>query len=277
MTDTPPAAPPEAAPPLADREVYLNRMRRAAYGVVLFVLSIHLLEKFRDVLQPFFIALFITFMMQPVHRWLVGRGISSLLAYIVIVCLVMLALFGIGIMIYDNLTSVATKLPEYEDRFDKMLRSGIERLPPQFPQLRIRPVREMFSSEELMSWARTALGGFRDFSSWAALTFIYLLFLVAEKVSFPRRIVLAFGAEHGAHLKTVGESIHAAIGQYIAVKTLVSALAGLLSYAVMAAFGVEFAATWGVLIFLLNYIPYLGSMIAVALPILLSFLQFDEV
>jgi predicted PurR-regulated permease PerM len=66
------------------------------------------------------------------------------------------------------------------------------------------------------------------------------------------------------------------VGDYIALKTFVSAFHGLLSFAVLAAFGVEFAVMWGVLIFLLNFIPYLGSLVAVSLPIALSFLQYVE-
>src|SRR5207249_4967766 len=122
-------------------------------------------------------------------------------------------------------------------------------------------------SDLLSSYGRVALGQFGDFSSWAMLTLVYLLFLIAEKVSAPNRLRLALGEEHGSKILHIVESISQAISQYIAVKTLVSALAGFLSYIVLALFGVEFAATWGMLIFLLNYIPYIGSLIAVSLPI----------
>ena len=98
----------------------------------------------------------------------------------------------------------------------------------------------------------------------------------SEKVGFPHRLTLALGTEHGEHIMEVVESITEAIGEYIAVKTLVSALAGFLSYLVLAIFDVDFAATWGILIFLFNYIPYLGSLVAVLLPIVVSLLQFDE-
>jgi AI-2 transport protein TqsA len=87
---------------------------------------------------------------------------------------------------------------------------------------------------------------------------------------------LAFGDVQGDRIMGIVESINQAISQYIAVKTLVSALAGLLTYAVLAYFKVELAASWGLLVFLLNYIPYVGSLIACALPILLSFLQFSD-
>lgn len=274
LESTIPETPPVAPPTTNEESVFVRRLRIAAYTIVLVVLSIYLLEKFRDILQPFAIALFLSFMMHPIHRWLVRRRIPSMLAYVVIVALVMLGLLAVGTMMYDNVASIAGKLTEYEDRLDKTVKRAMERLP--FDMSKIKPVRELISSEDLMIAARTALGGFRDFTTWAFATFLFVLFLIAEKVSFPHRLELALGEKHGRQILSVVGSINEAIGQYIAVKTLVSALAGILSYAVLALFEVEFAATWGILIFLFNYIPYLGSLIAVSLPIVLSFLQFDE-
>lgn len=108
------------------------------------------------------------------------------------------------------------------------------------------------------------------------IVFLFVLFLIAEKVTFPHRVALAFGDEQGVRFLLIVESINQAISQYVAVKTLVSVLAGLLSYAVLTLFGVELAASWALLIFLLNYIPYVGSLVACALPIVLSFLQFED-
>jgi predicted PurR-regulated permease PerM len=278
MSTTPSEAPP--APPNSEGATFLRRTRMAAYILLLLVLSIHLLEKFRDVLQPFFIAMFLTFMMHPIHRWLVRKGIPSLLAYIVIVALVMLGVLAVGLLIYTNLSQLADrdKLLKYEDRLDAMIRGGAERLPFKTPELQKHFLREIHvSSEDITAATQAIARRFGDFTTWAVTTFLFILFVIAEKVSFPRRMALAFGAHQGMRILGVVETINLAIGQYVAVKTLVSALAGLLSYAVLAVFEVEFAATWGILIFLLNYIPYLGSLVAVALPIVLSFLQFDEV
>ncbi len=68
--------------------------------------------------------------------------------------------------------------------------------------------------------------------------------------------------------------INASITQYLAVKTFVSLLTGFLTALVLLAFGVDYAILWGILTYLANYIPYLGSMVAVALPVLLSLVQF---
>jgi predicted PurR-regulated permease PerM len=255
---------------------FLRRLQLATYVIILLVLTIYLLDKFREILQPLFIALFLGFLMQPIQRWLVNRGIPATIAYGLIVTIVALGVFAFGSMMYANITQVAEQRFSYETRLETRVRDLGARMPFAMPTMDGHFLRGIFTPDQLAGAVSTALGRFGDFSSWAALTFIYLLFLIAEKVSFPRRMVLAFGTQHGEHIMNVVESITEAIGEYIAVKTLASAIGGLLSYGVLALFDVEFAATWGILIFVLNYIPYLGSMVACSLPIILSFLQFDD-
>jgi AI-2 transport protein TqsA len=72
-------------------------------------------------------------------------------------------------------------------------------------------------------------------------------------------------------LTAVSESVR----RYIWIKTVVSTLTGVASYAVLRWLGIDFAATWALLIFLLNYIPNIGSIIAVLFPALVALVQFD--
>jgi len=64
------------------------------------------------------------------------------------------------------------------------------------------------------------------------------------------------------------------IGTYLALKTFVCVLTGLSSWLVMAGVGLEMAAALGVLVALMNYIPYLGSVLSVIVPGLFGLLQF---
>ena len=62
---------------------------------------------------------------------------------------------------------------------------------------------------------------------------------------------------------------------YIGIKVLTSATTGLLSYMVLSWIGVDFASFWAVLIFFLNFIPTIGSIIATLFPSALALVQFD--
>lgn len=69
------------------------------------------------------------------------------------------------------------------------------------------------------------------------------------------------------------DSINRNVRRYLAVKSLASSMVAISSYFIMVAIGIDFALFWGVLTFLLNFIPYIGSVIAVAFPITLTLVQ----
>jgi AI-2 transport protein TqsA len=294
MPPMPPAETPSAVGRRLDQSLFLQRMQMATYGIVLFVLSIYLLKEFREMLQPLFVAVFLGFLMHPVHRWLIRQGIPSIFAYGVILGLVILGFFAFGSVVYADIAELARddpKVRRYADRLDGIVAKIAGSLPFERkvePDDNPEPVEKnkrgagrtelarLLSPERLVQTTVLVFRQMQDSFAWAALVFLFVLFLIAEKVTFPHRIALAFGDVQGDRFMLIVESINQAISQYVAVKTLVSVLAGLLSYAVLALFGVELAASWALLIFLLNYIPYVGSLVACALPIVLSFLQFED-
>src|SRR5262249_25554420 len=186
MTPTSPAA--EPAPSSVERSHFTENLRVATYGIVIFVLAVHLLEKFRDILQPLFVALFIGFLMQPIHRWFVRRGIPSLLSYGIILVLVMLGFFGVGWLMFTNFAEAANKekLTQYENRFENMVLGSAKRLPfeTKLEKGFLRKI-ELISPEDLAAAATATLGRFRDSTTWALTVLVFLLFFVAEKVSIP--------------------------------------------------------------------------------------------
>jgi AI-2 transport protein TqsA len=264
-----------SAEPVAS--VFQRRLLIVTACMVMLVLFIHLLEKFHNILQPLFIAAFLGFLIKPMHDGLVKRRVPSMLAYAAILVIVLLSCFVVGRIVYSNLSQVADRLPYYEDRAESVLRRLAEKSPWQVPDLKGHFLREIsVSPEQAISALQTTLGRFGDFLSAAAFAFIYLIFMVAEKVSFPARLRDAFGEVQSVRILGVLATINQAIAEYVSVKTSVSLMAAGASYFVLMLFGVDFAMTWAILIFVLNFIPYLGSLIAVSLPIALSFVQLPE-
>jgi len=255
---------------------FLHRLLTITTSVLLVVLLFHMARELKTILQPLFIAFFLAYLILPAHALIVRQGIAPRLAFFVFLLLLMLGLFVLGNLIYRNVAEAAVRLPHYEQRLKHLTSSLVERLPWDREEVQAFIDELPLSSSALIATLRATLGQFLDFLTWAAVTLVYLIFVIAEKVTFPRRIEQAFGPARGAKFLEIFKSINQAIAQYIAVKTFMSVLAGVLSTAVLWLFGVDFYVMWGVLIFLLNYIPYIGSLIAVALPILLSFVQLED-
>jgi predicted PurR-regulated permease PerM len=110
------------------------------------------------------------------------------------------------------------------------------------------------------------------------VVFLYASFLLAERLHFSRKLVLAAKTQADAKraMEVIGH-INQRIGAYLTVKTLVNIMLGLISYIAMWLIGVDFAGFFAVTIGFLNYIPYVGSMVGVAFPVLLTAAQFGSV
>jgi len=261
-----------------DAPVFLHRLLIVTCSVLLVVLLLYLVRELATILQPLLIAVFLAYLILPAHAWLVRRGLPRFVATIVFLLLVVLVLTFLAALVRRNVEKAMADLPKYQERLDSMVDRALEQLP-----IEREAFDAMMKELPILSNAAAQLGRTMQaaetllhFVTGMFLVFIYLAFLLAERANLPQRVRRALGEAGAGQVLEIIASINLAIAEYISVKTFVSALAGLISYVVLWVFGVDFAALWGILIFLFNYIPYLGSLVAVALPIALSFVQFDE-
>ncbi len=106
---------------------------------------------------------------------------------------------------------------------------------------------------------------------------IYALFILLEETHFYTKLKTVVSREgHFMQLTNVLEKIDTSVSKYIGIKTFVSFLTGLLSYLALLFIGVDAPLFWAFLIFLLNYIPTIGSLIATLFPVIFCLLQFGD-
>ena len=106
---------------------------------------------------------------------------------------------------------------------------------------------------------------------------LYVGFMFVESGYFPQKIDRLFtDPARAAEVKETGRQIVAGVHRYLLFKTLLSAGNTLAAYAVLKIIGVDFAETWAMLTFFLNFIPKIGSITATVLPSLFALLQFQE-
>jgi AI-2 transport protein TqsA len=249
-----------------------------AMTVVLLAGLVFLLEKFSTILQQLLTAGFLTYMLLPIHRWLVRRHVPRGPAYLV----VLLAILGMGatlaLAVQSSFDDFSTNLPAYRKNLERL----VERIADDVPGIdkgQVRLLLHIQSStvDESVTSLRKVIGTLVSVVSQAFVVLIYLIFILAEQTGAHRRIEKAFGSEQTLYVLRVTEQINTSIAEYILIKTLMSLLGGVLTAAAVYFFGVDFPILWGVIAFLLNYIPYLGSLAATVLPVLLALVQFEDV
>ncbi len=186
------------------------------------------------------------------------------------------ALSSLLLLVYQILASQSQALeaaaPVYEENLNGILNdlvtwAGIEELPSSDQFL------ENVNLGSLLSWLGGSVG---SLLSSLILVLIYTAFLFTEKPAMAKKLdALASNPDEASNMRDIFTQITTQVQSYIWMKTLVSLATGLLSYLILIWVGVDFAAVWALLIFMLNYIPNVGSILGVMLPALLTLVQFD--
>lgn len=106
---------------------------------------------------------------------------------------------------------------------------------------------------------------------------IYVLFLFLEEMGFQDKLKATLAnSSGGSTVFSIIDKIDHSIGRYLALKTVVSLLTGVCSFIALKIIGVDAAVFWAFLIFIMNFIPNIGSLIATLFPAVFALLQFGE-
>ena len=126
----------------------------------------------------------------------------------------------------------------------------------------------MFSSFNITNLIRSIANAVTGFAQYTTLVIIYTLFLALEYKSFQRKLKEMY-PQKSSYKKAVStlENLYRDVGAYLKVKALMSGLTGLISFGILTAGGVPYAPFWGVIIFALNFIPTVGSILAILMVV----------
>lgn len=249
-----------------------------ASTLVAAALTIVLLVEGRDLLIPLAVAVMIWYLLNAIARFfhrvpVAGGRIPVWLGLTLAVITVIVALALVAEIISGNLADVARAAPAYQENFRGIVDTLSRRAGFSEPPDIARIVDEIDLRALIGSFAATAA----SFAGSFGVVLVYVLFLLIEQGSFPRKIEALFPAsERREQVRALIRRIQAQIQTYVAIKTLTSVLTGGISYVVLIVVGVDFAGFWGFIIFLLNYIPTIGSLLGIVLPTLLAVVQFAD-
>jgi AI-2 transport protein TqsA len=192
------------------------------------------------------------------------------------------ALVGLALLIYSNLVDLNAELPQLVERGRRLTEHIQAWVSAHLPTWALNampdPARaEAEATERLRAATSYMVSAASSFLGEAILVSFYLIFLLFEVRRLPARVRSGFPTDQADRLLAMAGSINHAVSSYIRAKALASFITALPVFVVLAAFGVSFPGMWGVVAFIGNFIPYVGSLIALALPVLLAFLELEPV
>jgi len=231
----------------------------------------------RDLITPFALAIFIWLIIDTFARWMDGLSpkLPYWLALTVAILTVVASIVGIILIIADTAGSVADQAPRYGERLNEIFGwvgglIGNDDL----------SIGSLIASLELEDKMKSGLAGFagsvQGVLSNLATIAIYVAFLFAAQSTFPKKMDDLFPDKSGrAQATKVFARIRTSVEKYIGVQTIISLMQTVISYAIMAAVGLENALFWALVIFILNYIPIVGGLAAIVLPVAFGLVQFE--
>ena len=203
-----------------------------------------------------------------------GLRVPRWLADLLGVALVLSGLFAVMFVLGSQATSFARALPRYEQQFDAAISRVVALIGTEISGM----LQTTLINIDMSRLARSAFGGATSFLNTFLLICLYVAFLMAERKMMAHKILLAAGSpQMGAELTSLMDEISTSLQRYVSVKTFVSVLTAVFSYTVFVLLGLEYPETWAVLTFALNFIPSIGSVVAVVFPALVALVQYDTV
>ncbi len=258
-----------------------DRIRAGVSPLLLYLAILSILAAIayvgRPILLPLAIAVVIWFIIKAfahaIHaRSVAGRRLPEWLSYGLAIILILLALVYFTGIISANVARIAAAAPNYEANLDQLILSVSEL----FAFGDLPDLRALLAKMDISRTVRRIAWSVGDLLGSAGLILIYVAFLLVEQRVFPAKFNAYYAdSDKRRHARRVLETITTQIEAYLRIKTLTSMLTGGISYAVLWWFDVDFAGFWAIIIFLLNYIPTIGSLLGVVFPALITLVQFD--
>ena len=242
------------------------------------VLSVgYLLIQAQGLLIPFVVALFLWYLVN-VLAGLFGRirvggfsppGWAGYLAAGAVLAIAIHIVIGI---ITSSVGELIAAAPGYQQAFQRLAWELQERYEfIDFPEMS-----QFIAEIRVANYIRMLAAAFSGFLGNLGLIIIFLLFLFLEQRYFTAKInALMPDTESRARFYGLLADIDDDIRTYIGIKTATSLATSVSSYLVMSHVGLDFAGFWALLIFVLNFIPNIGSIVATAFPSVLAMVQFD--
>jgi AI-2 transport protein TqsA len=220
---------------------------------------------------PLLVAIFLAIVSSPLLAWLRKNRAPTPLAVITTVLVDIAVLVVLVLLVTRAVNELATLGPRYQDRLTVLFLAAIDWLRDRGFDISRRESLEMVNPGAVLDLLGTILRGLLAVLSNMFLVLLTLIFILFEAASFPRKLRVAFGGQ--ANVERLARLI-GQVQRYLVIKTLTSLGTGFLVAGWAWMMGLDFPMLWGLLAFILNYIPNIGSILAAVPAVILAMIQF---
>ncbi len=254
-------------------------LKRATHLTVLLIGIVFILIIGQSIIIPILLAGFVWFLIKEIRKLaqripFIGKRFPRWILNLLSISLLYFTLGAIIHLLANNINDLSNNIPIYEKNLTDFSTSIGEQF-----DIDVLGIWDNFVGEfDISVVLKELLSSLSELLGETFMIGLYLLFILLEESLFSAKILSIYKDEkkRDEMTKTLGK-ISNSISSYISLKTLVSIITGTLSYIVLALIGIDSPLFWAFLIFILNFIPTIGSLIATLFPASMALLQFGDI
>lgn len=251
-------------------------MKNTAYFFISAIAIVIILIYGKTLLIPFIFALLLWFLIRKIRHVIdrvdfICNKIPSWFKNLFVSGVIIVFLSLISKIILANINNLAQNYMSYEQNVELIISQLNE-------TLNINLIEYLKTNAVEFDFGKVLKEIFNSVSELfgsALLIVIYALFIFLEESNFSNKLKSAFpNSEQYNDITDILSKIEHSISNYIGMKSLVSLITGIVSYIALMLIGIDSPLFWAFLIFILNFIPAVGSMVATLFPAMFCLLQF---
>lgn len=248
-------------------------------GFIALALFVFILSIGKKLILPLVIALILFFIIINVaskYRTIKikGKNLNHPLSIFASIATSGLVIWFLSYIINTNIANVIDATSDYQYRLENILNTISYKVGYGEPVV-ITDMIKNFDMSNLLSGFASAVA---TFAGSMTMVLIYLLFMFLESKNFKNKLhSILEKMPNNREIREIFSEINSDINRYLGIKFFSSLATGILSYIVLVLIGVDFANFWALLIFLLNFIPTVGSIVATIFPTLITLVQFNSI
>jgi len=236
------------------------------------VIVVAALRAAESVLVPLMMALMLAVVSAPPLAWLVARRVPPPVAAALVLCANVAVVGASAVVIGSSATDFGDAVPRYQARLNELWHESLAWLAAHRVHVPRASIGQIVSPGAVLSFGADMVRGLAGLVSNMVVVLLILGFMLFEATAFSRKLRVLAG-EQGA-LGERFEDIATEVQKYLFIKTIISLAMGIGLGVFVAALGIDFAVLWGLVAFLLNYIPNVGAFIAAIPPITLALISY---
>ena len=254
-----------------NKSMHIPQGSRILITMAAFVVVVAGVREARELLVPFLLSAFIAVIAAPPLFYLKQKKIPTGVALALVIGLVVVAALMLGVLVGNSIDDFSAQLPFYQERLNAITAGLLSWLAETGIEIPKQTASNLLDPSKAMKMAAVGLSSLGGLLTNTFLILLTVIFILLEAASFPTKLE--------AILKNPDSGLNRFqafldnINSYMAIKTITSLFTGLLVGLWLWAVGLDYPVLWGMLAFLLNFVPSIGSILASIPALLLALVQ----